>query len=239
MTDHIDPELQARAKNILSKLKLLGEASSGGIVTIAGKQAADSKAPPESRPERASHQPPPKDRSLYDWYVWQFARATSDHRYRLLCYLAERDYERYRRRPDDSRRGPISLRGKDGGSGEVESMRRIVAWYEGLDALEVAILEECSIGHVKKARRVHRRNEEDGRERNGWEGWDEERRVIEIRQRRAKGWGQKKVADDIGVAKRTVQRYWAHAEVPAGYSGPPKNHRLDDGTPLAIVPDVG
>ena len=131
----------------------------------------------------------------------------------LLCYLAERDYERYRRRPSDTKRGPISLRGKDGGDAEMEGMKRIVEWYEGLDALEVAILEECSLDHVRKARRVFRREESDGTERAGWKGWDDEFRWKVVTEYRQEGYKQFEVAGKLGVSERTIRKYWSAKSV--------------------------
>ena len=123
----LDPELRRRANSILCRLKLLGEAkSSGNITTSAHQQKASSSPPPEARLDTERGGAPSKDRSLYEWYLWHFCRATTEYRFRLLCYLAERDYERYRRRPSDTKRGPISLRGKDGGDAEMEGMKRIV-----------------------------------------------------------------------------------------------------------------
>lgn len=206
----IDPELARRANTIICKLKLLGEAKSSGKISAEGlQQKAESSPPPEVRLDSDAAQPPPKDRSLYEWYIWHFARATSEYRFRLLCYLAERDYERYRRRPSDAKRGPITLRGKDGGEAETEGMKRIVEWYSGIEAVEVAILEECSIDHVRKARRVFRRVESDGRALTGWKGWDDDERLAQVKRLRVGGYSQQEVAAELGVSDRTVRKYWA------------------------------
>jgi predicted Fe-S protein YdhL (DUF1289 family) len=204
----LDPELARRANTILCKLKLLGEAKSSGRISAVGhQQKADASAPPETNLKNPDqNQPPPKDRSLYDWYLWHFSRARNEYKWRLLCYLAERDYERYVKRPPD--RGPLTLRGKDGEEAEREGMKRIVEWYAGLDAQEVAILEECSAEHVKKARRVFRKQESDGREVPGWRGMSEEGRYEVITEYRLRGLKQFEVAGELGVSERTLRKYW-------------------------------
>lgn len=197
---HMDPELARRAQTILVKLKLLGEASSTSIVAFDGNRTHGTKAPSGAR-DRDNAKPPPKDRSLYDWYLWHFTRAATDDKRRLLCFLAERDYEKYRRRSPQPR-------SDEGAEGEVAGMKRIVEWYEGLSTLEVAILEDCSAGFVEKARRVHRRDPEDGFVRDGWQGWDEEKRTAEVTKLKQRKVGQREAARRLETSPSTMNRYW-------------------------------
>lgn len=200
-------ELEARIREILGKLQLLSEAKSAPVASSTSHGKPDTQAPPGALPDRDSAKPPPKDRSLFEWYAWQFDNAKDDYRRRLLCYLAERDYENVRRRIPDRRRG---VKEEDRGEPETEEVwaTRIVQWYEGLDAVEVAILEECSEGAVTKARRIKGRNERDGRERSAFLGMEERERHIVVLRCKDKGMSQNAAAAKLGVSKRTVGRYW-------------------------------
>lgn len=197
-----DEHLEKRINAILTKLQLLSEADSASIVANdGGNKKPDSSPPPGARPDRAADQPPPKDRSLFEWYSWHFSQATDDSRRRLLCYLAERDYANYhQRRPQP--------RGKTGPEDESQSMKRIVEWYEGVSALEVAVLEGTSLQHVQKARRVHKRQANNGLPQSEWAGWDDTQRAIAVTNRANAGQSQSEVASVFGVSKRTIQRYW-------------------------------
>jgi hypothetical protein len=198
-----DRALDNRVARILTKLQMVSDASSASIVSNdgGGSSKPESSPPPGARPDRDRDKPPPKDRSLFEWYAWQFARSRSEERTRLLCYLAERDHARLRSRSP-------SPRGRTGPEDEPAAMRRIVEWYEGVDALEVAVLEDVSVQHVHKARRVHKRVAIDGRRRPEWSDWSDDVREAAVARRRHTGASQHEVADDLGVSRRTVQRYW-------------------------------
>lgn len=198
-----DVELERRINVILTKLQLLSEVDSASIVSNDGGGASklDSAAPPGARPDMDRDQPPPKDRSLYEWYGWHFARASDDARRRLLCYLAERDYTNVRhRRPHP--------RGKTGPEDERNAMRRIVNWYEGVDALEVAVLEGVSTQHVHKARRIHKRRPYDGRLATGWSAWTQDQKRERVNKLRVLGRSRASVAREFEVSPRTISRYW-------------------------------
>lgn len=100
-------------------------------------------------------------------------------------------------------------------SSEDESAARVVEWYEGVPVLEVAILEYCSPGWVEKARRRLGRKPEDGRPISPFLRADEDERHRMVAQHAARGWGAKKIADRLGVAKGTVQRYMPEREMAA------------------------
>lgn len=196
-----DEQLESRIGQILTKLQLLSEADSASIVANdGGNKKPDSSPPPGARPDRAGDRPPPKDRSLFEWYSWHFAQATDDNRRRLLCYLAERDYANYTHRKPQPR-------GKTGPEDEREGMKRVVDWYEGVDALEVAILEGITVQHVEKARRVHKRSAKTGLLLSPWATWDEDYRAAAVRDRVQLGKSQAAIAAEFGVSKRTIQRY--------------------------------
>lgn len=196
-----DKQLERRIAAILTRLQLLSDGDSASIVANeTGHAKPDSSPPPGARPDLEPGKPPPKDRSLYEWYSWHFDRALNDDRRRLLCYLAERDYARVVHKPPQPR-------GKTGPEDERTGMKRIVEWYEGVDALEVAVLEGINVHHVYKARRVHRRRTHDGTHQSEWMTWDDNQRQLAVRNRLDAGHSQNRIARDLEVSRRTIQRY--------------------------------
>lgn len=197
------PSIEARIQSVLSQLQMLSEADAAPISSMPGAPGSSHGAPPRGAQLGDTKQgPPPKDRSLFDWYRWHFQEAKTDERKRLLLYLAERDL-------DGRRHQSPQLRGKQGPEDESASMERVVEWYQGVDALEVAVLEGVNVQHIYKARRKHKRNLSDGRELNQWREWDEERRRIAIANRLSAGHSKTEIADALQISRRTVARYAA------------------------------
>jgi hypothetical protein len=199
----IDRELQARIRSVLTQLQMLSDVDSASIVANdgGGQSKPDSSPPPGSRPDRDSTQPPPKDRSLYEWYAYHFARASDDERRRLLCYLAERDHAKAKGRSPQPR-------GKTGPEDERASMARIVEWYEGVQDLEVAVLEACSVQFVAKARRVHKRRPKDGTLPSVFISLDEPSRHATVATLALAGESKAAAARRLDVSRKTVDRYW-------------------------------
>lgn len=216
--------LENKIRDLLARLSTLSDAPASNLDPKTSHGSSDGKVPSginEKSRIRATNpnRPPPKERSLFDWYAWQFARAGDDYDRLLSLYLlGEREY--MERSFADANR--ISLRKgeltendvQDGGAAERESAVRIVEWYEGLSAQEVAINERQSEAWVRKARLAHGRNPETGRKLADFKGWNEERRHAEVALL-SNRMGQKATADRLGVAKSTVQRYWPREEAVA------------------------
>lgn len=103
--------------------------------------------------------PPDRDVSLHEHYKWRFQQARGDlERLELVCMLAERDYWEHAR---PSARPPRPAR-------EIreERNRRIVRDYEGIRALEVAVLERCDTMSVRRVRKEFGRDPQDGTKRH-------------------------------------------------------------------------
>jgi hypothetical protein len=96
---------------------------------------------------------------------------------------------------------------------EDAAAERVVEWYEGVDALAVAVNENTTEVWVRKARKKHNRHPEDGRKIPPFLQWDDEerRRQIDLLRARAKSEGReigaKTIANHFGVDKNTVKRY--------------------------------
>lgn len=203
----ISDELMRRARDALVNLKMLSDAKTSGAISALGhQQKATSSPPPETRLDKTDERGI-KERSLYEYYLMQFERCNDEAKWRLLCYLAERDYEKARQRPSDARRAPLTLRGRDGAEMEREALERITEWYAGIDAQEVAVLEECSVQWVHKARRQARRDEETGLTPRGWAGMSDEERQREVKGMMDGGFSLTQIAESAKVSTRTVQRY--------------------------------
>jgi hypothetical protein len=215
----IPPELESRIKDVLGKMAMISEAPTSNLDPTTSHGAAEARVP-AGVSERARigrtdpGRPPSKERSLHDWFSWQFVRAaTEPHRLIGLILLAERELmERtvFEARRIGLRKGELTDNDiADGGAAEREAAKRVVELYEGVPALEVAIYEYAEEAWVKKARRQLGRNPHDGRPRPEFLDLDDKGRHEAVARLKAKGMGQVKAARRLGVAKDTVQRYWA------------------------------
>lgn len=157
------------------------------------------------------------ERSLHDWFAWQFAdvlrEPAGEGRTELLenlCWLAEEKYRERRfhsPKRNDVRSGALTENNvRDGGAAERAAAERVVEWYEGVPAAQVAYRERCTETWVRKARRMYDRQPHDGTPRPEFLGWDEDQRQREVA-RMAESMGAKVIADKLRVSKRTVQRY--------------------------------
>ncbi len=215
--------LEQKIRDVLARLSTLSEAKASNLEPRTSHGASDSRAPAGVAERRRLQptdpdRPPPKERSLFDFYVWEFAHADPDDRAELfnLWLLAERDYHarvlhiprRVAVRSGEDAKGTIS-----GAEAEREAAKRVVELYEGRSAEEAAVFEYTTVGVIHKARKMHKRNTDDGRPRPPFLDWDEDerRRQIELLRKRAKDrneiMGAKRIAQHFGVALSTVQRY--------------------------------
>jgi hypothetical protein len=162
--------------------------------------------------------PPPKERSLFDFYVWHFSRADPEDHDRLLnlWLLAERDYHAralHIPRRVAVRSGEDAIGKLSGEAAEREAAKRVVELYEGRSAEEAAVFEYTTVQVIHKARKMHKRNLDDGRPRPPFRDWSEveRRRQIALLIAREKHQdriiGAKAIAKHFGVDKNTVKRY--------------------------------
>lgn len=204
-------------QDVLAKLSMLSEVSAASLEPHTSGSATESSVPggvsqgdaiTPTDPDR----PPPKERSLFDWYVWKFQRhADEPERLVSLLLLAERDYLSRRfhvARSIELRSGQLTENDvMDGGKAERAAAERVCEWYVGLSPLAVAIEENVTEAWVKKARRQNGRNPDDGRPLPEFYGWHEN-----VRRERvallAESMSQGKAADHLGVDRKTVKRYW-------------------------------
>lgn len=95
---------------------------------------------------------------------------------------------------------------------EEAAAKRVVEWYQGITALAVAVNENSTEVWVRKARKKHNRNPDDGREVPPFIQWDEaeRRRQIDLLRARAKSEGReigaKSLANHFGVDKNTIKK---------------------------------
>lgn len=211
--------LEHMIRDILGKLELLADGKTQNLDPDKVMQGHAESSPPGKISLTPSYVEPKKDKvSLFEWYRWQFERHRGDERrLRGLIELARDDYEDFRFRADaliEVRRGREEDNDPhDGGAAERAHAARVVDWYEGRSALYVAYRESqmgavVTEAWVRKARSNHRRDPEDGRPLPDFRGWDDERRRAEIASLSNLLPSQEAVANHLGVAKSTVQRYW-------------------------------
>jgi hypothetical protein len=204
--------LEQKIRDVLARLSTLSEAPAGNLEAQIARSAPESAKPGGATLRLRSDRPPPKARSLFDWYQWQFSHNAADRARLLSLYLlAEREYlERTDReaREETAQKGSILAYSQDGAAVESIAAMRVIEWYEGVQARDVATVEDATESWVRKVRSHHGRNSDDGRPRSEFLSWDEDRRIREVASLHARGMGQKKAADRLGIAKSTLQRYW-------------------------------
>lgn len=213
--------VEEKIRAVLTDLATLSEAPASNFEPRTSHGSSSSKVPNGVSERLNLHdldrdRPPSKERSLYDWWTWRFAKAVTDGEsefdlYRLAL-IAERDYASRRFHSPDRmalRAGQLDDRdATDGGAAERAAAQRVVDLYEGVPAVEVAVHEYATEAWVKKARRQHGRQPQDGRPRAEFLDWDEDRRVREVATLANRGFGLTKAAQRLGVDKGTVKRYW-------------------------------
>lgn len=205
-----DRDLDERIRQVLAELSVLSDVGAAQI----GKSSRSSEHelprgvnPSVRRPK--GEQPPPKDRNLYDFYSWQFARATNDQARRVLLYLAESDLAA-RKRTAPADRTALG-QSKASTTSTDQRDQRILTWYIGVHPLEAAILESthggyCPEQNVRDVRRKARRDPLTGHPLDGWAGWSDEDRVKRVNQLLGRGLSLSAIASEVGTAKSNVQR---------------------------------
>lgn len=205
--------------DLLGKMSVLAEAPAQNLNPNRVSSSATKSKPPR-RADSRNPDEDAKDRvSLYEWYSAQFAKARAEGDHDKLCslYLAGMtDYVDFRYRPDwrtELRRGELDERdAEDPEAAERKAAARVVRDYEGKPAHFVATIERVHIAWVRKARRWHARNPEDGRPLPEFLQWDEGRRKREVEALEALGLGSVKIGETLGVATNTVKRYMVARE---------------------------
>jgi DNA-binding CsgD family transcriptional regulator len=205
--------LDHRVRDVLGRLQMLAEGSTSNLdPNKISRTHAESKAPGGISIPTSDRPPDKAQVTLYDWYRWHFADAEGDeHRIASLILVAEMDYRDFRfhvAKRVQLRSGELTDNDRlDGGKAERDHVDRVVDCYEGVPVLVVALLEGQRVEWVKKARRLHARNAEDGRPRPEFLTWDDDRRRREVAALAARGLGSVKIAHRLGVATNTVKRY--------------------------------
>jgi hypothetical protein len=198
----IPQPLAARTKKLLNTLLLISYAPTSKPRIISQGKSED--------------KPPPKCDPIYEHYVARVSAAVlsgNEKKVAELCDDMEREIARYRGHDAAERVLPTD---------EAEAIETVLREYEGVDAKTVTrrltgsrpggvLRQRVTVGWVKQVRRLNRRDPDNGERLSGWRGWDEKRRVEEIRKRRELGHFQDRIAGELKVSPRTLSNYWANA----------------------------
>lgn len=205
-----DRELDERVRQVLADLAALSEVPAAA--TTRSSRDADDALPRGVNPSLKANptdRPPPRDRSLYDFYAWHFERATADAHRRVLLFMAEGDLKARRWKAPE---GKLALAGAASEQGDKRD-ERIHSLYVGMHPLEAALLEShhggyCSEENVRAVRRRRRADEATGHPLPGWRGWTDEERTKRSRHLRDQG-GKSlaAIAAELGTTKASVNRY--------------------------------
>lgn len=206
-----DEELDERVRQVLADLAALSEMAAASIGRSTPTSDDERGLPAGVNPSLKKHpgdRPPSKDRSLYDFYAWHFARATTDALRRVLVFMAEGDLKARRWGAPE---GKLALAGSSAQQGEKRD-ERIVTFFAGTHPLEAALLEShhggyCSEENIRAVRRKARRDEETGQPLPGWRGWTDEERTKRCNQLKERGKSLAEIAAELGTAKASVNRY--------------------------------
>lgn len=211
--------LEGRIADVLARLSTLSEAPSGNLEAHISRSAPEATIPTGATTRHDSFRPPPKERSLYDWYRWQFDRhADQPSRLLSLYLLAEREYLLRTCREiaeEAAQRGSIAAYSEDGALVESVRAKLVIEWYEDVHPRDVATAEGATEAWVRKVRRQAKLNPDDGRPRPAFLDWPEEERRRKVAACKIEGLGQELTAQRLGVSKRTVQTYWPRDAEPA------------------------
>ena len=210
--------LEHMIRDILGKLQVLADGATQNLDPNRVTENAAKSKPPAGASIRSSDLEPKKEHvSLYEFYRWQFERHAGDEKMlRTLWMLACDDYEDFRFKADHR----IAVRNAeevendphDGGKAERVEAERVIGWYEGKPPLYVAVAENnlgaiATEAWVRKVRRQHGRNPEDGKPLPEFLELDDDARRRRVASLAAK-MGKKAAAKRLGVDPTTVRRYW-------------------------------
>lgn len=206
-----DRDLEQRVDQVLAQLATLSEVGAARIGRSSASSDEEHGIPAGVSPNprrREPDRPPPKDRSLYDFYRWHFGRARNDSLRRVLLFMAEGDLKARKWAIPE---GKIALAGAGSEQGEKRD-ERIIAFFAGTHPLEAAMLEShhggyCSEENIRAVRRKARRDPETGHPLPGWHGWDDERRTKEVHRLRGSGRSLAQIAAELGTTKASANRY--------------------------------
>lgn len=209
--------LEDKIRDLLARLSVFTEAPAGNLEAQIARSAPESSPPGDSLRvvDNDSH----RDRSLYDWYLAQFIRHAGNPDRLLSLYLAgEREYLR-RTEPELHKRtaekGSIVAYSQEGYVVEGMAAEQVVEEFEGIHALDVAIIIGKTEAWVLKVRRQHGRRPEDGRPRPDWHAWDEDLRRVKCALAAEEGLSMEAAANRFGVHRETVKKYWPGSAAPA------------------------
>jgi hypothetical protein len=210
--------LDDKIRDLLGRLSTLSEAPAGNLEAQISRSAPESSAPSGAEEFPRSNDDV-RDRSLFDWYRTSFERNADNPERLLSLYLAgEREYLRRsdpRVHDRTVERGSIVALSESGSVVEEVAAIQVIKEFEGVHALDVAIVEGKTEAWVRKVRRQHGRDPEDGRPRPEFLDYDEDRRREAVAEQVAKGRGKKAAAKALGVNPDTVRRYWPEEAVAA------------------------
>jgi hypothetical protein len=207
--------LEQKIRDLLGRLAVISEAPAGNLEAQLSRSAPESSSP--SGVLRTHDTDSIRGRSLFDWYRDEFARRAGEPDRMLSLYLlGERDYLR---RVDKkvhqalAEKGSILAYSQAGDVVESIAAEHVIKEFEGVHALDVAIIENKTEAWVLKVRRMHGRNPHDGRELVPFREWDDEERkrqihlyLVEVRSKGEEA-GAKRIAKHFGVDKNTIKRY--------------------------------
>ena len=192
-----DERLARDVHDLLARLQRLPEGSTGkwGGFTSHGK--AGSKAPTGVELERRSEDAMSADVSLWAHYAFRFGRAAltnNEIEIRRLLIEATREYEDFRKRPDNNR---IALQQE---RTEAKDTELLLAYGEGKHASVLAAENLWPVGWVRIIRERNGKDPEYGFDRPAWREMGDGERYELCGELQSEGLSQREAALRIGVS---------------------------------------
>lgn len=197
-----DLDLHREVRRLFAEMALVSEAPAARL---------DGDGSSRGRPQGGAPVGPAE--SMLDRWAARFAGVLDEDRLRVLLHLARRELLSVRkskpvmlsRNPDT---GEVQRDARSGDPLREDSWQRderIVDWYEGVPAVEAALLEStigaCSAANIRRVRAANDRHRETGRPVE-----PSERRLRRARQLDAAGYSERRIAREMGVSRGTVRR---------------------------------
>lgn len=212
-----DAELRHEIRSLLAQMQVLSEARAANL-SAGPKDSGDAGAapgPPDFMGLGEADQPP-KERSLYEHFLWRFRQLAAEKAPRkrmwFLLWEAEHDYRERVVPPSEQERlerTALQAHRPTQNSKEEEALAaHIIATTEGIHARKVSLDLRFPQGWIEKVRELGGYEPVMGTPRQPWRTLTIERKRELVAEQQQLGRTQVEAAKALGCGERTIKQYW-------------------------------